>query len=227
MIRGVALAVVGLAAAMVLTAAAAAQPVRLWVVPASGTGSPSVDVPPPAVIDSPRPPPARRSARGRDLGPLLQVLAVGVVGAGISVLVAMRGWWSVEGPSRRPRIRRGRRFAALPDVATIDVAVGLAEARDALSRGKPRNAIVACWMRLERDIAAAGWPRRGAETSAEYVERIVAEASVDPFAISDLAALYREARFSDHELPDAHRTRALEALTRVEAGLRTAVWVSS
>lgn len=107
-----------------------------------------------------------------------------------------------------------------------NLGVNVEEARAALSRGQPRNAIVACWMRLESDIAAAGSPRSGAETSAEYVERIVAEASVDPFAISDLAALYREARFSDHALIDADHADAFAALSRVEAGLRSGVRVS-
>jgi hypothetical protein len=80
-------------------------------------------------------------------------------------------------------------------------------------------------MQLEHDAAAAGLPRDAAETSAEYVERVVAASSVDPAPIRELAALYREARFSRHELSDDHRTRALAALNRVEAVLRSSVVV--
>jgi hypothetical protein len=80
-------------------------------------------------------------------------------------------------------------------------------------------------MQLERDAGAAGLSRNAAETSAEYVERVVTASSVDPAPIRELAALYREARFSDHELSDDHRTRALAALNRVEAVLRRTVGV--
>ena len=109
---------------------------------------------------------------------------------------------------------------SLPEVRERELTVDVDSARAALSGGTPRNAIVACWMQLERDAAAAGLPRAAAETSAEYVERVVAASSVDPAPIRELAALYREARFSRHELSDDHRTRALAALNRVEAVLK-------
>jgi len=210
---------------VLLAFAASAQPVRLWVVPTSGTGS--LDGASPATVVSPQQVPEPESEQGGGAGPLMQVLAVVVVAAGAAALIAMRGWWPTDWPPGGARQRRTGRFGSLPEVADGDLGVNVEGARAALSKGQPRNAIVACWMRLEGDIAAAGWPRSGAETSAEYVERIVAEASVDPFAISDLAALYREARFSDHPLGDADRTRAFEALARVEASLRFGVGVPS
>ena len=121
---------------------------------------------------------------------------------------------------RGVRERSLRQVTALPEVPERELAVDVESARVALAGGSPRNAIVACWMQLERDAAAAGLPREAAETSAEYVERVVAASSVDPAPIRELAALYREARFSRHELRDDHRTRALAALNRVEAVLR-------
>jgi hypothetical protein len=80
-------------------------------------------------------------------------------------------------------------------------------------------------MQLERAAATAGLQRAAAETSAEYVERVVAASSIDPAPIRELAVLYREARFSRHELGDAHRTRAFAALNRVEVVLRRSVEV--
>jgi hypothetical protein len=59
-----------------------------------------------------------------------------------------------------------------------------------------------------------------AETPAEYVQRVVVAASIDPAPIRELAGLYREARFSLHKLGDQDRDRALDALHRVEASLR-------
>lgn len=129
-------------------------------------------------------------------------------------------------PGRRGvRERSLRQVTALPEVPERELAVDVEAARVALVGGSPRNAIVACWMQLERDAAAAGLPREAAETSAEYVERVVAASSVDPAPIRELAVLYREARFSRHELRDDHRTRALAALNRVEAVLRSSVVV--
>jgi len=217
----VAMVAMVVAVVLLLAIAASSQPVQLWVVPTAGTGSPSLDGASPDSVVSTRQEPEAKRELGRGFGPLLQVLAVVVAVAGVAALVAMRGWWPNDWPLGGARSRRSRRFGSLPEVLEGNPGVNLEEARSALSTGQPGNAIVACWMRLESDIAAAGWPRSGAETSAEYVERIIADASVDPFAISDLAALFREARFSDHTLNDADRASAFDALSRVEAGLRS------
>jgi hypothetical protein len=99
-----------------------------------------------------------------------------------------------------------------PDIATDT-------ARLVLIEGEPRNAIVACWMQLEAETAWAGFPRLDHETSAEYVERVIAMASVDPAPITRLAALYREARFSEHAIDETHRTAAIDALEHVERSL--------
>lgn len=119
----------------------------------------------------------------------------------------------------------GRRFS-LPGRSGIGdrlpsstVTIDAASARAALLEGRPRNAIVACWVELERDAAAAGVPRLEAETSAEYAARVVRHAIGDPGPIDALAALYREARFSQHELTDAHRAQAMQALEAVLAAL--------
>src|SRR4029079_7227595 len=126
---------------------------------------------------------------------------------------------------RGVRQRSVRSVTALPEVPERELAVDVEAARFALAGGNPRKAIVACWMQLERDAAAAGLPRDAAETSAEYVERVVAASSVDPAPVGERASLYGEPRFSRHELRDDHRTRALAALNRVAAVLRSSVVV--
>jgi hypothetical protein len=146
-----------------------------------------------------------------------------VVVAGAVVLVRTR---KKSGPRQRDvRERSVRQHTALPEIDERELAVEFDAARTALAGGSPRNAIVACWMQLERDAAEAGLPRDAAETSAEYVERVVAASSLDPAPIGELAALYREARFSRHDLRDDHRARALAALNRVEDVLRPSVAV--
>ena len=41
----------------------------------------------------------------------------------------------------------------------------------------------------------------------------------DPGAVTELADLYREARFSDHPMTDDHRQAALEALDTIHRSL--------
>jgi len=212
---------------LLLTAAAVAQPVRLWAVQESANESPSRNGQTAPVDNAPRQQPEPSSGQGQDLGTLLQVLAVISGIAALAALLALRGLWPDNWRLAGSRARQGRRVALLPDVSAVDLDVTVAQARVALSTGQPGSAIVACWMRLEAGVAAAGWPRADAETSAEYVERVVAEVTVDPGAITDLAALYREARFSQHALTDADRQCALDALSRVESGLRSGSKVSA
>lgn len=144
-----------------------------------------------------------------------------VLVAGAIALVIFLG---IAGWRNRPRLR-WRRLAAgdgdfevLPDVAAIVVDEASAQ-RAALLGGTPRNAIARCWLRLERDVAAAGLPRDPADTSVEFTARVLANYTVDPEAIHELAALYREARFSRHPLDESSRRSALGALDRLHQAL--------
>jgi hypothetical protein len=209
-----------------LVLAASAGPVRVWTTPPIDEGPASAGQSGPLeTIASTEPvAPVRRDdqSSGAFIGQLVGALLI--IAFGMFVVWAARaGLWT------RPRWRVGQRFrrpiAVLPELPERELAVDVDAARIALSEGTPRNAIVACWMQLERDAAAAGIPRAAAETSAEYVERVLATSSVDPEPIRALAALYREARFSHHELGDDLRARARAALDRVEAGLERGVAV--
>ena len=68
----------------------------------------------------------------------------------------------------------------------------------------------------------AGVRRNPADTSTELTERVLATCHVEPAAIAALAALYREARFSDHEMGEDARRAAIEALDAVHDSLRSA-----
>jgi hypothetical protein len=129
--------------------------------------------------------------------------------------------------------RRRRPTRAHPDVDfdVLDDPVGLAGALEAdaeeqrrrLEEGEPRNAIVACWHRLELTAERAGARRRSWQTPSEFVLAVLEVAGADGDAVLTLAALYREARFSDHPLTEEHRSRALDALAQTQASLaRTA-----
>jgi len=151
------------------------------------------------------------------------VLLSGIFVASISVvagLLLLYAW------RRRPRLRIGRRrqaaqFEVLDDVAAIIGAQADAQ-RTALLGGSPRNAIVECWLLLEHAVVAAGVGRNPADTSTELTVRVLTKLQVDEGAIEHLAALYREARFSDHAMGEDARSAAVDALDDIHDGLRAA-----
>lgn len=124
-----------------------------------------------------------------------------------------------------------RRPAPVPDQATDAAPIdtlpevlleGAGARMEELETGTPTNAVVACWVRLEEEVAAAGLTEDRSRTSSEVVARVLGRYDVDADALAELAALYREARFSEHALSEAHRARARDALTTVHVDLRRA-----
>lgn len=84
-----------------------------------------------------------------------------------------------------------------------------------LGEGTPRNAIVAAWVRLEDFARAHGLASHESDTPSEFVARTLATYDLDADAIQRLADLYREARFSEHPLTEAHRAEARTCLQRL------------
>ena len=152
------------------------------------------------------------------------LVAVFLVGTAVLAVVVLRYAWR-----HRPRLRWSRRprprvvdFDVLDEVAAAITADSEAQ-HSALRSGTPRNTIVECWLRLEAAVVAAGVPREPADTSSDLVQRVLSTRRIEPAAIATLAALYREARFSDHPMTEDARRRAIDALDVVHEGLRTAV----
>jgi Domain of unknown function (DUF4129) len=152
---------------------------------------------------------------------------------GISVAVVTIGALLVYSWRNRPRLRwrrpehaRGQPFDTLPDVAAVVIDDAAAQ-RAELRRGSARNAIVKCWLRLERAVERAGLERDDADTPAEFTNRVLAHYAVDRTAIDRLADLYREARFSDHDLGEPEREAALMALDALHRSLHDAAIVGS
>ena len=127
--------------------------------------------------------------------------------------------------TRRER-RASRRREATADAVAFEVveppaAVAremLADAgaqRQVLLAGSPRNAVVACWHRFETQAEAAGLARRPWETSSEFTMRVLDLVDAYEPAVSRLGALYREARFSEHDLTESARQEALDALDTI------------
>lgn len=143
------------------------------------------------------------------------------------VVVAAGVLWLVTAAVREVLARRGEGRRTSVEFAALDEPVRVAEevARDAgeqealLRGGDARNAIVAAWHRFEVQGDRAGVPRRASETSSEYALRILDLAEADTGPVGRLAELYREARFSDHPITEAHRSEALAALAGIRRSL--------
>ena len=159
-----------------------------------------------------------------DLPRLVSWLAAGLVDAAALVLLAglvlgLRRLWRL-----RPRLRERTgevpfEVVDAPALAADAIMADAVAQRRLLVEGDPRNAIVSCWHRFEAQAAGVGMPRRAWETSSEHVMRILELAEADSVAASRLSALFREARFSHHEVTEESRGLAIRALDDLHAGL--------
>lgn len=133
---------------------------------------------------------------------------------------------------------RRRRIAQPPVVAAEPIApptpaaaseslvraaeIGLAEIGD-LSR-EPREAIIACYAAMERELARVpGAIPQDFDTATEVLARAVEHHALHADNASQLVNLFAEARFSPHVMNEGHRENALRALQLVLAELRSAV----
>jgi len=142
-----------------------------------------------------------------------------------TALVVAKLWRERPSFGWRRRRQPEEPFDLLADVAESITADAAAQ-REALQTGAPRDAIVACWLRLETSVVAAGVERLPSDTSTELVQRVLAEHQVNPTSLAALAGLYREARFSEHRMTEASRATAISALDQVHAGLARSVRTS-
>lgn len=175
---------------------------------------------------------ARNQERGEPPGWLdamafvLELLTVAVVGfLAVRLLRRLHQLW--KGRTRRRRSPPEEvEFEVLGSAARVAEVIELdaADQRWELAEeGEPRDAIVACWHRFEQQAVRGGVERRPWQTTAEFVLGVLDLVSADRGAVARLADLYRESRFSDHPMTDAHRRAALEALDTIHHSLgRTA-----
>jgi Domain of unknown function (DUF4129) len=119
-------------------------------------------------------------------------------------------------------LRRGSRLpvADVPDDEPIEFPQELARAvrsgRRALAElDDARAAIIGCYLAMEASLAKAGAARRAAETPDELLARAVAGDLVSAEPASRLTALFYEARFSSHPMPQAKRDEAASALAEL------------
>lgn len=164
---------------------------------------------------------------GSGTRPLERVLFVLVLtllgGIGVAVLTQLRLMvWRRRLDGGRVRQPARQPVGEVPEDEDGDQV--LAEALDAglddLGVGPPRNAIVAAWLRLECAAVSEHFARDPADTPSEFVARVLSSYSLDAGTIDRLAALYREARFSEHPISEAQRDQARSCLATLLVDLR-------
>jgi Domain of unknown function (DUF4129) len=109
-----------------------------------------------------------------------------------------------------------------PDLVATAVTGDTAGRLDTLLAGTPAQGIIAAWVRLEATLSDTGVPLSPSRTSSEVCGELVRQVAVDRGTLGDLAALYREARWSHHALTEAHRSRAATSYRALDADLREA-----
>jgi hypothetical protein len=142
-----------------------------------------------------------------DLGRLgAGLLVIGGVAATIA-LVALYSLVSLllAGRETTHRLRLGD----AGDGVDLDVGAALREQASRSARTlqstpteEAGNAVVACWVELERVAEVAGRARARAQTPTEFTAMLLAELSGDHRPVDTLLALYHQARFSSTPLPE-------------------------
>jgi hypothetical protein len=95
--------------------------------------------------------------------------------------------------------------------------------RDTLDdlRGEPdpRKAVIGAYARMERTLAARGFPRHESEAPFEYLDRILGIIEGSHHSASRLTRLFERARFSPHDVDQKMKDDAIESLVGLRAQL--------
>ena len=171
--------------------------------------------PQPTVFPTPtRPPHPSAPFRLPLAGILYTLLVLALIGGIVVCVVLLR---------RRPPGHAGLPpgEASLAEGRRGDLQEAVSSGRRALAElDDARAAIIACYLAMERSLAAAGADHAVADTPDEFLARAVAGGLVRGAAAAELTRLFYEARFSAHELTAAQRDTAREALEQLAADLR-------
>lgn len=99
---------------------------------------------------------------------------------------------------------------------------GLAEVED--PNHEPRQAIIACYAAMERELGRfPGAAPRDFDTPTEVLTRAVEYGALHVDNATELVTLFEEARFSPHVMTETHRGRAADVLQLVLAEMRSSV----
>lgn len=167
-------------------------------------------------------------ARGSDrLGAVLGSTSVAVLGivATLALALLVR---ALLGLAAEPRRSPARASGIAPAVGVGSDLLAAAVTDDSTGRlhalltGTPTQGIVAAWTRLETTVQAAGIQLAPSRTSSEVCVEVLRRLDVERDTLGALAALYREARWSQHVLTETDRGRAVDAYRALDSDLHAA-----
>jgi Domain of unknown function (DUF4129) len=96
----------------------------------------------------------------------------------------------------------------------------LSDTLDDLRRERdPRKAVIGAYVKMERTLAARGFPRRESEAPLEYLGRILGIIEGSGHSARRLTRLFERARFSPHEIDQKMKDDAIESLVGLRAQL--------
>jgi len=137
----------------------------------------------------------------------------------IAVVLALTVLSRRSRPADAPR-DRDRGLAGLLD--------SLAAGHGALTAGgEPREAIIACYVAMERGFAAAGSAPAAADTPAEVLTRASEAGLVRSDSAAALTGLFRRARYSSQPMTSADSAAAVAALDQMRGDLSESAAVPS
>jgi len=141
--------------------------------------------------------------------------------AAIVLLAAIGGLIAVTMAAAWQHRRRGAAAASdRPGTVPSPLAAAVAAGSSALGAAAgAREAIIGCYAAMEESLAAVGSPRLAADTPEELLDRAVGAGVIRTPAAARLTTLFREARFSPHQLGAAQRGAAQAALDDIARDL--------
>ncbi|MEU5874896.1 DUF4129 domain-containing protein [Glycomyces sp. NPDC047369] len=183
--------------------------------------------PPIASEEEPSLPPTGEPAEGTAFPSWISWLILGILAgvplALILLLVIRRLLrWIVEAPESTGAPEPEPEYL-VRDFALVEDAI--ASALQEMDLGTDaRAAIMACWLHFERAADGVGIERDASDTPADLVRKLLSRHDLDGAALNRLTEAYLRARYSPHEVGEADRDRARDALValRTQLGVREA-----
>ena len=178
---------------------------------------------PPPTLDDTQPPPAAppedagTNVFGYLVAPMLILMALVIVG---TVIASRRQRRTVTPYAADVDAADGTATIAATESLARAAELGLAEIGD-LSR-EPREAIIACYAAMERELTRVpGAVPQDFDTPTEVLARAVEHRALDADSATQLVELFEEARFSPHVMNEGHRDVAVGILRLVLTELRS------
>jgi hypothetical protein len=172
--------------------------------------------------NAPRPPASKDADTDRDVLRYLIASTVALLAMIAASAIVARRRRIVEPSSSAPSPISEPISAAAASSLARAAESGLAEIED--PNHEPRQAIIACYAAMERELRHfPGAAPQDFDTPTEVLARAVEHHALHVDNATELVNLFEEARFSPHVMTEDHRSRALRVLQLTLADMRSPI----